>query len=73
MEKNYLENLLLLLLLIKHVKTDGSPRRAIVQQMEPLRQEVLTRVLDRHADMEARSVKVFQISRQPVSEYENIV
>ena len=41
-------------------KTDGSTRRAIVQQREGLRHEVLTLALQRHGDREARPVTVFQ-------------
>ena len=41
-------------------KTDGSTRRAAVQQREGLRHEVLTLALKRHGDREARPVTVFQ-------------
>ena len=41
-------------------KTDGSTRRAIVQQREGLRHEVLTLALGRHADRQARPVTIFQ-------------
>ena len=41
-------------------RTDGSTRRAIVQQREGLRHDVLTLALQRHGDREARPVTVFQ-------------
>ena len=41
-------------------KTDGSTRRAAVQQREGLRHEVLTLALKRHGDREARPVTVFK-------------
>ena len=41
-------------------RTDGSTRRAVVQQREGLRQEVMTLALHRHRDRHARPPTVFQ-------------
>ena len=41
-------------------RTEGSTRRAIVQQREGLRHDVLSLALQRHGDREARPVTVFQ-------------
>ena len=39
---------------------DGSTRRAVVQQRQGLRHEVLSKSLERHGDRQARPVTVFQ-------------
>ena len=41
-------------------KDDGSTRRAVVQQRQGLRHEVLSKALERHGDRQARPVTVFQ-------------
>ena len=41
-------------------KDDGSTRRAVVQQRQGLRHEVLSKSLERHGDRQARPVTVFQ-------------